>query len=125
VVVQLGLSYWASEGIRAGMPAHYVGHKPGILDIFSKYSLKITRICLNMLEYTRIFPCRAGTEVYRARRAGGRTDNLGFSSPKSVSNLLKSTVAASPLPLLSSSLACKIISGSSRLSSFTTRLLPP
>jgi hypothetical protein len=37
---------------RAGVPAHYTGHEPGVLDIFSEYSLKIPQICLNMLEYT-------------------------------------------------------------------------
>jgi hypothetical protein len=38
-----------------------------------------------MLEYTRIFPCQAGAEVYRARRVGersewegGHTDNPGI-----------------------------------------------
>jgi hypothetical protein len=25
---------------RAGVPAHYTGRKPGVLDIFSEYSLK-------------------------------------------------------------------------------------
>jgi hypothetical protein len=29
---------------RAGMPAHYIGREPGVLDIFSKYSLKILPI---------------------------------------------------------------------------------
>jgi hypothetical protein len=29
-----------------------------------------------MLEYTRIFPCRAGVEIYRARRAGAQTTLL-------------------------------------------------
>jgi hypothetical protein len=70
----------------------------GVLDIFSEYSLKIpqiysnvlkyTRMCSNILEcaqiysnvlkYTRIysiFPCRAGAEVLRAVRVGGRIDN--------------------------------------------------
>jgi hypothetical protein len=44
-------SYWVSEGLRAGitgervgMPIHYIGCEPDILDIFSEYSLKIPRI---------------------------------------------------------------------------------
>jgi hypothetical protein len=52
----------------AGVPAHYVGCELSILDIFSKYSFKIPQI------YS-IFPCWAGVEVLRARRAGGRTNN--------------------------------------------------
>jgi hypothetical protein len=74
---------------RAGTPAHYIGRELGVLDIFSKYSLKIPRIYLNMLEYIRIysiFPCRAGAEVLRARRASRqsrrasrRTNNPGHS----------------------------------------------
>jgi hypothetical protein len=62
-------------GGRVGMPAHYAGRKPRVLDIFSEYSLKIPRIYSNVLEYTQIysiFPCRAGVEVLQARRAGGR-----------------------------------------------------
>jgi hypothetical protein len=50
-----GLSYWASGGLRAGGPAHYARREPGVLDIFSEYSLKIPRIYPNMLEYTRYF----------------------------------------------------------------------
>jgi hypothetical protein len=38
-----------------GVPAYYVRHKLGILDIFSEYSLKLPRICSNILEYTRYF----------------------------------------------------------------------
>jgi hypothetical protein len=37
------------------VPAHYTGYKPGVLDIFFEYSLKIPRICLNILKYTRYF----------------------------------------------------------------------
>jgi hypothetical protein len=64
-------------GGRAGGLAHYAERKPGVLDIFSEYSFKIPRIYLNMLEYTRIFPCRVGVEVYRARRAGGPGGRAG------------------------------------------------
>jgi hypothetical protein len=56
--------------------AHYTRREPGVLDIFSEYSLKIPRICSNMLEYTRIysiFPYWVGMEVLRARRAGAQT----------------------------------------------------
>jgi hypothetical protein len=67
-------------GRRAGMPAHYAEHEPGVLDIFFEYSLKRPRICSNMLEYTQIysiFPCRVGVEVYWARRASGRSEQAG------------------------------------------------
>jgi hypothetical protein len=54
-----GLSYWASGGYRTGLtgeqaggPIHYVQYELDVLDIFSKYSLKIPRIYLNMLKYT-------------------------------------------------------------------------
>jgi hypothetical protein len=50
------------------VPAHYAGRELDVLDIFSKYSLKIPRI------YS-IFSCRAGVEVLWARQAGGRIDN--------------------------------------------------
>jgi hypothetical protein len=60
-MVQPGLSYWASEGLRvcvigrqAGVPVYYTGCKPGILGIFSEYSLKIPRIYSNMIEYLNI-----------------------------------------------------------------------
>jgi hypothetical protein len=48
------------------VPAHYARREPGVLDIFSEYSLKIPRI------YS-IFPCWAGVEVLRARRASAQT----------------------------------------------------
>jgi hypothetical protein len=57
--VEAGLSYWASEGYRAtliggrvGDPIHYVRYELDILDIVSKYSLKIPQIYSNMLKYT-------------------------------------------------------------------------
>jgi hypothetical protein len=60
---------------RVGVPAHYVGHEPGILDRFFEYSLKLPQI------YS-VFLYQAGTEVYQtrqagmqSRRVGGRTDN--------------------------------------------------
>jgi hypothetical protein len=57
-----------------GMPAYYARHELSVLDIFSKYSLKIPRIYSNMLKYTRIysiFPCQA-------RRVGKCIDNFGL-----------------------------------------------
>jgi hypothetical protein len=48
-VVKLGIR--RLTGRRVGVLAHYIRHKPGILDIFSEYSLKITQICSNILEY--------------------------------------------------------------------------
>jgi hypothetical protein len=72
------LSYWASEAIGwAGGPVHRVWYEPDILDIFSACSLKIPRIYLNMLEYTQIFPYRAGVKVYREKWAGGRVGSPG------------------------------------------------
>jgi hypothetical protein len=65
-VVILGIQRLTGE--RAGVPAHYIGREPGVLDIFSEYSLKIPRIYL-------ISPCRASVEVLWVRRAGRRTDN--------------------------------------------------
>jgi hypothetical protein len=62
---------WRLMGERVGGLVRYSGRESGVLDIFSKYSLKIPQIYSNILEYTRIFPCRAGVEVYRARRASG------------------------------------------------------
>jgi hypothetical protein len=69
-------------GGQAGSLAHYAGRGPGVLDILSKYSLKIpqiysnmlkyTRIYSNILGYTRIFPCQASAKVYQAKRVGGR-----------------------------------------------------
>jgi hypothetical protein len=63
--------------------AHYARRKPGLLDIFSEYSLKIPQIYSNMLEYTRIYSnislsggCgglpgeRAGKRAVQAVRAG-------------------------------------------------------
>jgi hypothetical protein len=38
-------------GGRAGGLVPYVGHEPGVLDIFSEYSLKIPRIYSNILKY--------------------------------------------------------------------------
>jgi hypothetical protein len=58
----------------AGSLAHYAEREPGVLYICSKYSLKIPRIYLNMLKYTRIFFCWAGRSTGR----GGRTDNPGY-----------------------------------------------
>jgi hypothetical protein len=55
-------------GKRAGMPAHYIGHKPGILDIFSKYSLKIPRIYSNILDISL-----SGGRGKRGVRAGAQT----------------------------------------------------
>jgi hypothetical protein len=40
------------------------------LNILFKY-FKYTQICLNILEYTWIFPCQAGAEVYRVRQTSG------------------------------------------------------
>jgi hypothetical protein len=37
---------------RAGVPAYYTGREPGVLDIYSEHSLKLPRICSNMLEYS-------------------------------------------------------------------------
>jgi hypothetical protein len=31
------------------VPIHYAGREPGVLDIFFEYSLKIPRICSNIL----------------------------------------------------------------------------
>jgi hypothetical protein len=53
-------------GGQAGGLVYYILYKLDIVDIFSAYSLKIPQIYSNMLEYTRIFPCRAGMKVYRA-----------------------------------------------------------
>jgi hypothetical protein len=39
-------------GGRAGVLAYYVGHEPGVLNIFFEYSLKIPRIYSNILECT-------------------------------------------------------------------------
>jgi hypothetical protein len=55
--------------------AHYARCKPGVLDIFSEYSLKIPQICLNILKYTRTFPCRAGGQVGRWPVWAGRQTN--------------------------------------------------
>jgi hypothetical protein len=67
----IGLLYWASGGFWAGVtgrqasvPAHYIGHKSSVLNIFSEYSL-------NYLEYTRYFL------VGRARRSTGRGGHAG------------------------------------------------
>jgi hypothetical protein len=65
-----------------GVPTHYASCKPGVLDMFSKYSLKIpqiysnmleyARICLNILEYTRYFLVGRVPRSYgRGGRAGG------------------------------------------------------
>jgi hypothetical protein len=55
------LSYWTSGGYRAGLmggqaggPIHYIWYESNILEIFSKYSLKIPQIYSNMLKYTQI-----------------------------------------------------------------------
>jgi hypothetical protein len=32
------------------VPAHYARREPGILDIFSEYSLKLPRICSNIVD---------------------------------------------------------------------------
>jgi hypothetical protein len=45
------LSVWRLTGERAGMPVYYTRPELGVLDIFSKYSLKIPRIYSNILEY--------------------------------------------------------------------------
>jgi hypothetical protein len=52
-VVILGV--WRLTGEQAGGLAYYPRRKPGALDIFSKYSLKISRVYSNMLEYTQIY----------------------------------------------------------------------
>jgi hypothetical protein len=66
------------------VPAHYVGHEPGVLNIFFEYSLKIPWIYSNMLEHTRIYSNtslsgrRGGLSGEAGRRvvwAGGRIDN--------------------------------------------------
>jgi hypothetical protein len=54
------LSVRRLTGRRVGSLVHYARRELGELDIFSKYFLKYlecTRICSNILEYTRIFPC--------------------------------------------------------------------
>jgi hypothetical protein len=61
-------------GGRAGGLTHYAGHEPGILNIFSKYSLKNTS---NILGYARIY---SNISLSRGRKglsgeASGRTDN--------------------------------------------------
>jgi hypothetical protein len=53
---------------RAGVPTHYTGHEPGILDIFSKYSLKIPRIYSNILDISL-----SGGRGKRGVRAGAQT----------------------------------------------------
>ena len=35
---------------QAGVPAHYIGHELGIMDIFIEYSLKIPQIYSNILD---------------------------------------------------------------------------
>lgn len=78
ISVKAWLSYWASEGYwialkgeravltcKAGGPVHYIWYELDILDIFSKYTLKITQIYLNMLKYTQKFPCGVGIKVYQ------------------------------------------------------------
>jgi hypothetical protein len=79
------LSYWASGGLRAGLTGrcacHYARREPGILDIFSKYSLKVPRICSNILYISLSGRHRGlpGKADMRAVQAGGRTDNLDIS----------------------------------------------
>jgi hypothetical protein len=67
-LVILGVQRLSSKpnGRAVGGPVHYVQCELYILDILSKHSLKIFQIYLNMLKYTQIFPCWAGTKVYRA-----------------------------------------------------------
>jgi hypothetical protein len=61
------------------MPTYYTGCKPGVLDIFSEYSLKIPRIYSNILDISWSGG-RGGLTGGPGRRAGGRaggrTDNL-------------------------------------------------
>jgi hypothetical protein len=64
-----GRSGWIGE--RAGGLAHYAGREPGVLDIFSEYSLKIPQIYSNILEY--FFVERA----WRSTGQGRRVDDLG------------------------------------------------
>jgi hypothetical protein len=60
---------------------HYIGREPGVLDIFSEYSLKIPQIYSNMLEYTQIYLIisLSGGRGGLLGEAGGRTDNPGYS----------------------------------------------
>jgi hypothetical protein len=63
------------------VPAHYAGCEPGVLDIFSKYSLKLPRICSNILDIS-LSGGRGGLlgkAGRRSRQVDRRTDNPIFS----------------------------------------------
>jgi hypothetical protein len=68
----------------AGGLAHYARRELGILYIFSEYSLKIPRIYLNMLGYTRIYlnisllGGHGGLLGEVGGRAGRRTNNRDY-----------------------------------------------
>jgi hypothetical protein len=66
------------EGGRAGGLTHYVGREPGVLNIFSKYSLKIPQIYSNILKYARIYlNILKYFPVGRARRSTERGRQVG------------------------------------------------
>jgi hypothetical protein len=77
------------------VPVHYTRREPGVLDIFSEYSLKIPRIYSNMLEYIRIYSnilniSLSGGHGGLTGEAGGRTDNpvCNMHAVKVISNAL-------------------------------------
>jgi hypothetical protein len=71
-VVILGIRRFM--GGRVGVPAHYARRKPGVLDIFSEYSLKLPRTGSNILKYTRYFLVgQAWRSIRRGGRAGAQT----------------------------------------------------
>jgi hypothetical protein len=53
------------------MPVHYAGREVGILDIFSEYSLKLPRMCSNILDISLSGEHEGlpGEEGGRSRRA--------------------------------------------------------